>query len=101
MKENKKPVLEKEVMEVSEVRLSHISIKTDGVISRLVIDGVDMSHALSVKYTHEGGDIPKLAVVLPVEEAEVEGITFLEKNFGHTNKSGTAERSIGDLHFGR
>jgi len=72
-------------------------MKTDGVLTRLTVDGVDMSHALSVVYTHKGGDIPKLTMVLPVEEAILEGAISIEEKTGHTGENSVAKRTIGSL----
>lgn len=84
------------------MKLSKVSITTDGVLSRLLVDGVDMSHAMSVTYTHRGGDIPRLTIVLPVEAASVESTVCINnEKCGHTAGDGMTARSISTLLVGK
>lgn len=36
------------------MKLSTVKIETNGELTHLTVDGVDMSHALAVTYHHEG-----------------------------------------------
>lgn len=80
---------------------SSFRLETDGVISRLTVDGVDMSHALEVQYVHNGHGIPTLTVVLPVEKAEISGTACVQNEDGPAGESGEAKRSIGCVRCGK
>lgn len=76
-------------------KFSKFALNTDGVVSHLVVDGVDMSHALSVTYSHDGEGFPILTVVLPVEKAEILETARVQKIKSPTGDDGRGRRTIG------
>lgn len=83
------------------MKLITVKIETNGELTHLTVDGVDMSHALAVTYHHEGGDVPKLTVILPVEKLSTTGKANAEKVSGHTDGNGMTARSISTLLAGK
>lgn len=58
-----------------------IKLKTDGALTTIIIDGVDISDKVScVTFRHEGGEYPVLCVECPVDSATIKGMsTYAEK----------------------
>jgi hypothetical protein len=79
---------------------SDVSIKTDGALTQVMVDGVDMSRALSVTFNHIAGEVPTITLVFPVERSSVEGKAEVEKS-SHIVEPDTAVRIIGDVRIDR
>ena len=79
---------------------SDVSIKTDGVLTRVIVDGVDMSRALSVAFNHIAGEALTVTLVFPVEKSSIEGKAEAEKS-SHIVEPDTAVRIIGDARIDR
>lgn len=83
------------------MKLITVKIETNGELTHLTVDGVDMSHALAVTYHHEGGDVPKLTVILPVEKLSTTGKANAEKVSGHTDRHGRTNGQVPNLVRGK
>ena len=77
---------------------SDVSIKTDGALTQVMVDGVDMSRALSVTFNHIAGEVPTITLVFPVERSSVEGKAEVEKS-SHIVEPDTAVRIIVFVRF--
>lgn len=54
--------------------LVHVEIRSDGVTSSVLIDGVDYSmKATSITFRHEGGHTPVVLIEMPVGSIHVVG----------------------------
>ena len=52
--------------------LSKVKITSDGVVTNLEVDGVDMSNASSVTFQHIAGEVPTVTLTLPIDGISVD-----------------------------
>lgn len=64
------------------MKLNTIRIVSDGITSKIEVNGVDMSTATAITYRHRAGEVPELIIELPVDDAEIDSLAMAIKKNG-------------------
>lgn len=73
------------------MELSKVAIQTDGTMTTVIVDGVDVSERASkVCFEHTAGSIPIVTITLPVDESTVDGAVGVVINNGRAGDDDTA-----------
>ena len=86
--------------EVKSVKLSKVAIRTDGTITAVTVDGVDVSkRATRVCFEHTAGEIPIVTITLPVDEFTADGSVGVVINNGRAGDDDTTNALMNTGHL--
>ncbi len=63
-----------EASKVKHSGLSKIEITTEGTLTKVIVNGEDLSGCTDIIYRHNGNNVPTLTVIFPVNGAKVRAL---------------------------